>query len=191
MIATLCILCEVIKFTNCLQTFLQAARLNWCDIPRVLDTLKDHLQAKIENLAHPPTSYFAQVQEFIDIARKSSGGRYQLHSYAEFELSDFHTNFAKPVISDLTGETENAFDIPEHLLGFSAIDPQATPSDVIALEKLGEQEIKCLACFYGSSSLISWGKKSVKPIVNATSLEAQFHICKKIVAAKRLKYESN
>ena len=40
------------------------------------------------------------------------------------------------------------------------------PSDVIALEKFGEQEIKSLACFYGSSSLISHEKKSVKPIVN-------------------------
>ena len=76
MIVTLCILCDVIKFTNSLQTFLQTARLDWCDIPRVLNTLK----AKIENPAHLPTSYFARVQEFIDIARKYSGGRYQLRS---------------------------------------------------------------------------------------------------------------
>ena len=184
MIITLCILCDVIKFTNSLQTFLQAARLNWCDIPRVLNTLKDNLQAKIENPAHPPTSCFARVQEFIDSTRKSSGGRYQLHSYADFELSDFHANFIKPVISDLIGETENAFDIPEHLLGFSATDPQALPSDFIALEKFGKQKIKSLPCFCGSSSLISHGKKSVKPIVNATSLQAQFDIFKKIVAAK-------
>ena len=181
MIATLCILRDVTKFTNSLPTFLQAAQLNWCDIPRVLNTLKDNLQAKIENPAHPPTSYFARVQEFIDIARKSSGGRYQLRSYAEFEVSDFHVNFVKPVISDLIGERENAFDIPEHLLGCSAIDLQAIdlqamPSDVKALEKFGEQEIKSLACFYGSSSLISRGKKSVNPIVNATSLEAQFEL---------------
>ena len=116
MIATLCILYNVIKFTNSLQTFLQAAQLNWCDIPKVLNTLKDNLQAKIENPAHPPTSYFARVQEFIDIARKSSGGRYQIRSYADFKLSDFHTNFVKPVISDLIGKIENASDIPEHLL---------------------------------------------------------------------------
>ena len=145
MISTLCILCDVIKFTNSLHTFLHAAPLNWCDIPRVLNTLKDNLQAKIENPAHPPTSYFARVQEFIDIARKSSGGRYQLRSYADFELSDFHANFVKPVISNLIGEIENAFDIPETLLGFSAIYPQAMPSDVIPLEKFGEQEIKSLA----------------------------------------------
>ena len=138
MIATLCILRDVTKFTNSLPTFLQAAQLNWCDIPRVLNTLKDNLQAKIENPAHPPTSYFAHTQELIDIARKSSGWRYQLRSYAEFELSDFHVNFVKPVISDLIGEIENAFDIPEQLLGFfSAIDPQAIPSDVIALKKVG------------------------------------------------------
>ena len=161
MIATLCILCDIIKFTNSLQTFLQAARLKRCDIPRVLNTLKDNLQAKIENAAHPPTSNFDRVEEFIDIARKSSGGRYQLRSYAEFKLSNSQANFVKRVISDLIGETENAFDIPEHLLGFSTIDPQAMPSDVIALRKFGEQEIKSLACFYGTSSLISRGKKSV------------------------------
>ena len=116
--------------------------MNWCGISRVLNTLKDNLQAKIENPAQPPTSYFAQVQEFIDIARKSSGGRYQLPSYADFELSVFDANFVKPVTSDLIGEIKNAFDIPEHLLGFLAIDSQATLSDVITLEKFGEQEIK-------------------------------------------------
>ena len=157
MSAPLRILCNIIKFTNSLQTFLQAVRLNWCDIPRVLNTLKDNLQAKIENPAHLPTSYFTRVQEFIDIAKKSSGGRYQLRSYADFELSNFHANFVKPVISDLIGEIENAFDIPEHF---------AMPSNVITLENFGEQEIKSLACFYGSSNLISHGKKSVKPIVN-------------------------
>ena len=143
MIATLCILWDVIKFTNSLQTFLQAARLNWCDIPRVLNTLKDNLQAKIENPAHPPTSYFAWVQEFIDITRKSFSGRYQLRSYAGFESSDFHTNFVKPVISGLIAEIENAFDIPEHLLGFSVIDPQAMLRDVITFR---EQEITNSAC---------------------------------------------
>ena len=71
-----------------------------------------------------------------------------VHSYADFELSDFHVNFVKPVISDLIGEIDNAYDIPEHLLGFSAIDPQNMPSDVIALEKFGEQEIKSLACLF-------------------------------------------
>ena len=137
MIATLCILWDVIKFTNSLQTFLQAARLNWCDIPRVLNTLKDNLQATIENPAHLPTTYFAHTQELIDTVWKSSGWRYQLRSYAEFELSDFHVNFVKPVISDPIGEIENAFEIPGQLLEFSAIDPQAMPSYVIALKKFG------------------------------------------------------
>ena len=137
----------------------------------MLNTLKDNLQAKIENLAYPPTSYFARVQEFINIARNSSGERYQLRGYAAYELSDFHANFVKPVNSDLIGEIENAFDIPEHLLGFSTIDPQAMPSDFIALEKFGEQEIKSLACFYGSSSLISRGKKS--PILTTGTLHGE------------------
>ena len=80
------------------------------------------LKLKIRHIL--PTSYFARVQEFINIARKSSSGRYQLRSYADFELSDFLANFVKPVISNLISEIENAFDIPEHLLGILAIDPQ-------------------------------------------------------------------
>ena len=79
---------------------------------------------------------------------------------------------------------ENAFDTPEHLLGFSLIDPQVMCSDIIASERFGEQK-------FNSSSLISHGKKSVKPVVNATSLEVQYEIFKKIAATKRLKYESN
>ena len=165
--------------------------MSWCDILRVLNTLKDNLQAKIDNPSHPSTSYFARVQEFIDIARKTCGGRYQLRSYADCNLIDFHANFIKIVISDLIGEKENAFDFPEDLLGFLAIDPRAMPSDAIALEKFRKQEIKSLACFYSSSSLISHGKKSIKPIVNATSLEAQLAILKKFFATKRLKYKSN
>ena len=107
--------------------------------------------------------------------------KYQLRSYTDFELTGFPANYVKPVISDLMSETVNIFGIPEHLLGFSAIYPQAAPSDVIALEKFGEQEIKSLAWFYGSSSLIFHGKKFVKPIANATSLQAQFDILKKLL----------
>ena len=113
MIATLCILCDVIKFTNSRQTFLQAARLNWYDISRVLNTLKHNLQAKIENPAHPPISYFARVALLENPLVED-----QLCSYADFELSDFHTNFVKPVISDLIREIENAFDIQSICLGF-------------------------------------------------------------------------
>ena len=91
-------------------------------------------------------------------------------------LSDFQANFIKPVISELTDQIENVFGIPEYLFGFSVIAPQAMPSDIIALEKFGEQKIKSLSCFYGSNSLISHGKKSVKSTVNATSLEPQFDI---------------
>ena len=146
------------------------------------------LKLKIQ---HIPYLIFYPSSRIHQYFQKILWWKYQLRSYTDFELTGFHVNYVKPVISDLMSETVNIFGIPEHLLGFSAIYPQAAPSDVIALEKFGEQEIKSLAWFYGSSSLIFHGKKFVKPIANATSLQAQFDIFKKIVAAKRLKYESN
>ena len=146
------------------------------------------LKLKIQ---HIPYLIFYPSSRIHQHFQKILWWKYQLRSYTDFELTGFHVNYVKPVISDLMSETVNIFGIPEHLLGFSAICPQAAPSDVIALEKFGEQEIKSLAWFYGSSSLIFHGKKFVKPIANATSLQAQFDIFKKFVAAKRLKYESN
>ena len=109
---------------------------------------------------------------------------YKMGTLARNGLSEFHANFIKPVISELIDQIENAFGIPERLLEFSAIDPQAMPSN--SLRKFGKQKIKRLSCFYGSNSLIYYGKKSVKFIVNATSLESQFDIfLKKIVVTKR------
>ena len=71
-----------------------------------------------------------------------------------------------------------------HLLGFSAIDAQAMPRDVIASEKFGEKEIKSLASFHGSSSLISRGRNSVKPIANASSLELSLIVFKRLLPQK-------
>ena len=60
-------------------------------------------------------------------------------------LSDFHVNFIKPVISELIDQIENAFGIPERLLEFSAIDPQAMPSN--SLRKIRKAENKKVIMF--------------------------------------------
>ena len=60
-------------------------------------------------------------------------------------LSDFHANFIKPVISELIDQIENAFGIPEYLLGFLAIDPQDMPSD--NLRKIRRAENKKFIMF--------------------------------------------
>ena len=119
MIATLCILCSIIKCINSLQVYLQGARLNWCDVPRELNNVLQTLQLKAEQPSEPKSSYFGRIEQFIGIAKKSAGGRFNLRSYESLDINSFHKGFIKLVIRDLIEEIKNAFDVPEPLMGFS------------------------------------------------------------------------
>ena len=153
MIATLCFLADVIKSTNTLQTYLQGARLNWYQIPREIARLIKTLTDKGDNPSQPPTSYFGQLQRYLDIAKQSAGGRYTLRSFEDFDVESFIGSFVRPVIADLVTEINLAFDIPQHLKGFAVLDPQTVPEDVALLDAYGKEDIECLAAYYGSPSV--------------------------------------
>ena len=130
MIATLCILCSIIKCINSLQVYLQGARLNWCDVPRELNNVLQTLQLKAEQPSEPKSSYFGRIEQFIGIAKKSAGGRFNLRSYESFNINSFHKDFIKPGIRDLKEEIKNAFGVPEPLMGYSVLVPDSLPQDL-------------------------------------------------------------
>ena len=127
LIATFCILADITKGTKTLQTFLQAAWLNQYDIPRELAHLWKALTKKAENLGNPTSSYFEQLQNFLDVAAKSAGGRYCNHNYADFNLNNFTGLFVRPVICDLASKTNLALNASENLQGFVVLDPSDLP----------------------------------------------------------------
>ena len=94
------------------------ARLNWCDVPRELNNVLQTLQLEAEQPSEPKSSNFGCIEQFIGIAKKSAGGRFNLRSYESFDINSFHKGFIKPVIHDLIEEIKNAFDVPEPLMGF-------------------------------------------------------------------------
>lgn len=71
-IATLCILADILAYTNILQTFLQGARLNFLELPGKVDKLLKCLRLKASNPELPETSNFAGLQDFFDIASNSA-----------------------------------------------------------------------------------------------------------------------
>ena len=115
-IVALCNLCDIIRCTNSLQEYLQGARLNWCDVPKELNNVLQSLQLKAKQPSKPKSWYFGRIEQFIGIAKKSAGGRFNLHSYESFDMNSFHKGFIKPVIRDLIEEIKNEFDVLELLM---------------------------------------------------------------------------
>ena len=147
-IATLCILCKIIKCTNSLQVYLQGACLNWCDVPRDLNNVLQTLQLKAERPSKPKSLYFGRIEQFIGIARKSAGGRFNLRSYKSFDIKLSHKAFIKPVMCDLIEKNKNAFDVPEPLMRFSVLVPGSLPQGLKQLEEYGKKKIEDLVIWY-------------------------------------------
>ena len=190
MIATLCFFADVIKSTNALQTYMQGARLNWYQIPKEIEKLKKFLSDKADDPSLPSTSYFGQLQKYLDIASRSAAGRFQMRSFVNFDVESFIQSFIKPVLTDLLKEIDGAFDVPEHLKGFVVFDPDSIPRDASRLEKYGDEDIKCLSLYYGSPSVTRDGQESFAPIVDGKALIEEYKTFKTFLFKKRVKWES-
>ena len=71
----------------------------------------------------------------------------------QFDGTSFEYKGIKPFITKLIVEIEVAFDIPDHCMGFTAMDPTAIPAQKEAVANYGKKEIAALANFYGQPSL--------------------------------------
>ena len=172
-IATMCFLADVLQSTNMLQTILQGACLNFLQIPVEVNKLLNTLRSKADQLMEPPTCYFAKLN---DISSRSAGVRFRSRSYEEFDIAKFNVTTVKPFIEALVKEIEEAFKIPEHLKGFTAIDLLLFPFDATNLQDFGKEGINSLASFYGQAN--SDAETVVLPVVNGQALVHQYKGCK-------------
>ena len=187
MIATISFLTDVLASTNALQTFLQGERLNFLQLPAKVERLITALRAIAAN-PMSPRLYFSRIQEFINIASQSAGARYQSRSYREFDLDRFKDTVIKPFIKALIKEIEKAFEIPEHLKGFSVLDPLLIPRDIPTLGTYGIESIESFAVFYGSNCVLP--NNTYPPIVDSENLKHQFKVFKTFVIKHRLEWEN-
>ena len=153
MIVVMCFLADVLNATNSLQTFLQAERLNFLNLPTQVDKLKLTLRNKMENMNHPATCYYNKLQGFLDIDATTAERRYDSRSNSNvFDVERFYDNTARPFLEKLTNEINLAFVIPDHLKGFTALEPLMVPVDGSELPDYGVSLIQSLAELYGKSS---------------------------------------
>ena len=110
-----------------MQRFLQSSRLNFVEIPKEKEKLIEKLKPKYGNPSSPETSDFGKLESFLNIAFQSGSERCNSRSNIEFDETSFRDKVIKPFITKLIEEIEVAFDIPEHLMEFTAIDPTAMP----------------------------------------------------------------
>ena len=97
-------------------------------------------------------------------------------SEKEFHIEHFLEKSFQPMIDALVLEIEKAFDLLEHLKGFTCFDPEATPENE---DGFRSEEINKLAMYYGSP-LTSKGE-SFPPLINGIALEEPFPVYKTFV----------
>ena len=140
-VATTCLMADIIHSTNKLQT--------WCQVPKEIKKLLKYLDDKNDDPSLSRDSHFGRLEEFFHVASQSAGGRYQNGKFIEFNLDRFVETFARPFLQDLKGEIVNAFELPKPLRSFSILEPKKLPEDKEQLTEFGKKEIHDLASFYG------------------------------------------
>ena len=167
-----------------MQRFLQSSRLNVVEIPKEKEKMIEKLKPKYDNPSSPETSDFGKLESFLNIAFQSGSERYNSRSNIEFDETSFREKVIKPFITKLIEEIEVAFDIPEHLMGFTAMDPTVMPAQEEALANYGKEETAALANIYGYPFL---GKPQ---LVDPDKLIGQYEAFKKFVFKKKLEWET-
>ena len=103
-----------------------------------------------------PDSNFAKLESFLKVASTKE----RIHctrtsSSAVFSKETLISNVAKLFLSDLIQEIKVAFEISDHLKGFTAFDPKKLSRSRDELVSSGEDLIEMLCQFYGQSYMIS------------------------------------
>ena len=186
-IATICFLADVLQLTNVLQCVLQGARLNFLEVKSEVTKLVDKLKKKSDDISENG-SYFQKLEIFINISHQSAGARYLGRSNTQFDADSFVTKTAQPFLRDLISEIEIAFHIPDHLIGFTVLDPVSLPTEVSQLSEFGVKEIDDLCSFYGMPSS-SVAASDFGPLFNPVVLKEQYKVFKKHIFKQRLQWE--
>ena len=98
-------------------------------------------------------------------------------------------NKIRPFISGVIEETEIAFEISDHINGFSAIDLLNIPVDAEMLTCYGIDDVRSIAMFYGQSKIINDNLEP--PTVNKEALEEQYEVYKLFILEDHLKYKNH
>ena len=189
-VATFCFLADVLESTNSLQVFLQRAHLNLLDLPGVVDARIEVLESMREDPCRPNSS-FAKLESYLEVASTKERIYCTRARVGVFSKERFISNVAKPFLSDLIQEIKIAFEIPDHLKGFTVFDPQKLPRARDELDTFGEDLIEMLSEFYGHSYKISaHGDEHLPKIVDREALVSEFEVFKIFSFKERFRYET-
>ena len=73
-VATTCLMADIIHSTNKLQTILQSATLDWYQVPKEIKKLLKYLDDKNDDPSLSRDSHFGRLEEFFHVASQSAGG---------------------------------------------------------------------------------------------------------------------
>ncbi|KAH3865862.1 hypothetical protein DPMN_028906 [Dreissena polymorpha] len=156
-VATILLLCDILKPVNMLSLYLQEATVNFSELPAHVSNTTGHLSSLIElyttfagNLENSDTEFaksehlFFEIDERTDLQRRMRRG-----AMPHITPDTFLTETGIPLIHDLIKEIEDAFSTGDPVLtAFGFFNPMNLPESVADLPQYGQESIRKLVDFY-------------------------------------------
>lgn len=175
-VATILLLCDILKPVNILSLYLQQENINFTSLPVNVKATTDALTMLIEtyeqyfnNLDNSPTEFskcselLSEIRDRTDLARRLRLGEQD----AELTPESFLTKTEIPLIYILIQEIQDAFCTGEPVLkSFGYLDPSNLPDTVQELNEIdyGKVDIERMVAFYGQGKEDTFrGHRVVQP----------------------------
>ncbi|XP_033736541.1 uncharacterized protein LOC117324822 [Pecten maximus] len=153
-VATILLLCDILKPVNMLSLYLQEEHVNFTSLPKHVKITTDSLHAviqKYEGNDWDDVEFAKSEQIFQEIDDRTDLGRQMRGDQQALDPRTFLQETGIPLIYDLIQEIEDAFCIGAPVLSaFAILNPDNLPDTVGELKEYGNNHIQTLVDFYGS-----------------------------------------
>ncbi|XP_033744317.1 E3 SUMO-protein ligase KIAA1586-like [Pecten maximus] len=159
-VATILLLCDILKPVNVLSWYLQNENINFTPLPQHVKTTTDQLHALVTlyqsdmaaaNLELSETEFSKCHGLFREIDDRTDLRRRMRQDNAAVTPESFLNETGIPLIFNLIQEVEDAFCTGAPVLtAFGFLDPQNLPDTIQELGDYGKTEIERIVDFYGT-----------------------------------------
>ncbi|KAL5008565.1 hypothetical protein ScPMuIL_014146 [Solemya velum] len=187
-VATILLLCDILKPVNMLSLYLQESNIRFTSLPNhvklttdllhgLIETYQEHIDSDTLNTTDTEFSkcqnIFDEIDDRTDLARRL---RVNQHVDQTASPKSFLRETGIPLIYDLIAEIENAFSTGAPVLShFRVLDPLNLPDLLHDLAEYGHASIQGLVNFYGTAKTdIFQGHTMQEPaMLDQTQLETE------------------
>ncbi|XP_053392551.1 uncharacterized protein LOC123566599 [Mercenaria mercenaria] len=182
-VATVLLLCDILKPVNMLSLYLQEENVNFTSLPERVKVTIDSLTSLVAiyrrysgNLVNSETEFAKCDQLFLEIDDRTALERRMRQNNLDLTPDAFLEETGIPLVYELVQEIEDAFNHGDPVLNaFGFFNPQNLPENVSDLPEYGNASIQRLVAFYGSpkTDIFNGHTTNVPALMNPVQLETE------------------